>query len=361
MLYYLLYPLSDHWTLFNVFRYITFRSAAAAATAFLLCLLLGPMMIRRLHRLSVEQTIREEGPTSHQAKAGTPTMGGLLIILAVVVPTLLWTDLTNSFVWIQIIATIGFGMVGFVDDYAKVVKKRNLGLRAKSKMLFLLVISLGIAMWMYSLATQGVFLTELILPFFKNIHPDIGWLFIPFAILVMLGTSNAVNLTDGLDGLAIGSAGVSFAAFTLIAYLASHATMAAYLDIPHILAASELVVFGSAMCGASLGFLWYNAHPAEVFMGDTGALALGGALATMALLSGHPLLLVFVGGLFVIEALSVILQVGSYKVRKKRIFRMAPIHHHFELKGWHESKVIIRFWIIAVLMALMVLVTFKLR
>lgn len=361
MLYNLLYSLSDHWTVFNVIRYITFRSAASAATAFFLCLLLGPTVIRRLRQMSVSQSIREEGPSTHQTKAGTPTMGGLLIILAVIVPTLLWTDLANPFVWVQVTATLGFGLVGFFDDYAKVVKKQNLGLRAKAKMVFLLAVSVGVAVWMYALAQKGVFLTELVFPFFKEFHPDLGWWFIPFAVLVLLGTSNAVNLTDGLDGLAIGSAGVSFATFTIIAYLASHAKLADYLDIPHILAASELVVFGAAMCGASLGFLWYNAHPAEVFMGDTGALALGGALGTMALLSGHPILLVFVGGLFVIEALSVILQVGSYKVRKKRIFRMAPIHHHFELKGWHESKVIIRFWIVAVLMALIVLSTFKLR
>ncbi|MCB1042246.1 MAG: phospho-N-acetylmuramoyl-pentapeptide-transferase [Acidobacteria bacterium] len=361
MLYEFFDLLADKWSIFNVFRYVTFRSAIAAGTAFLICLLLGPWLIRFLQRVSFQQAIRDEGPASHQKKAGTPTMGGLLILAAVLIPTLLWTNLANPFVWIQITATLGFGFVGFIDDYAKVSRRQNLGLKAKGKMGLLVIVSLGLGIWMLSQARMGHFLTEIYFPFFKNYHPDLKLFFVPFAILVLIGTSNAVNLTDGLDGLAIGSSGIAFAAYTVIAYVASHFEIARYLDIPHIVLASELTVYGAAMCGASMGFLWHNAHPAEVFMGDTGALALGGALGTMALLTGHPLLLVVVGGLFVMEALSVIIQVLSYRWRKQRVFRMAPLHHHFELKGWHESKVIIRFWILALLFALLAVSTFKLR
>lgn len=361
MLYELFVWLSDKWSVFNVFRYVTFRSAVSAGTAFLICIGLGPWLIRYLRELSIRQSIREEGPASHQKKAGTPTMGGVLILTAVLIPTLLWTNLDNPFIWVQILATIGFGAVGFIDDYSKVSQNRNLGLRARGKMALLLAVAAVLALWMYGLAQSGDFLTELYFPFFKDFHPDLKWFYIPFAMLVLTGFSNAVNLTDGLDGLAIGSSGVAFAAFTVIAYVVSHIKMATYLDIPHIVLASELTVYGAAMCGASMGFLWYNAHPAEIFMGDTGALALGGALGCMALLTGHPLLLGVVGGLYVVEAMSVILQVASYRWRKKRIFRMAPLHHHFELKGWHESKVIIRFWIFAVLMAVLAMSTFKLR
>ncbi len=361
MLYELFFWLSQKWSIFNVFRYVTFRSAVSAGSAFLICLWMGPHLIRSLRQLSIRQAIREEGPASHQKKAGTPTMGGVLIIAAVLVPTLLWTNLRNPFVWVQILATLGFGAVGFIDDYAKVSRNQNLGLRAKGKMALLVAVAFILGLWIYWIARQGDFITEIYFPFFKNFHPNLGMAYVLFAVLVLICASNAVNLTDGLDGLAIGSSGVAFAAFTVIAYVASHIKMATYLDIPHIVLASELTVYGAAMCGASMGFLWYNAHPAEVFMGDTGALALGGALGTMALLTAQPLLLVVVGGLFVIEALSVILQVGSYKWRKKRIFRMAPLHHHFELKGWHESKVIIRFWILAVLFAVLAMSTFKLR
>jgi phospho-N-acetylmuramoyl-pentapeptide-transferase len=333
----------------------------AGFTSFVLSLFLGPILIRKLRELSIGQAIREEGPQSHQKKAGTPTMGGVLIMSTVIGATLLWADLNNEFIWVQLVATLGFGMVGFVDDRAKILKKHNLGLSARGKMAWLLAISLLIGAWMFSLAYRDLFITELYFPFFKNFHPDLFWLFIPFAILVLLAASNAVNLTDGLDGLAIGSSAIAFATYTLIAYVTSHAKIAGYLDIPHILSTAELTVFGGAMVGGCVGFLWYNAHPADVFMGDTGALALGGALGTMALLTGHPLLLVLVGGLFVIEVLSVILQVGSYKWRGRRIFKMAPIHHHFELKGWHESQVIIRFWIVALLFAILALSTFKLR
>ena len=272
-----------------------------------------------------------------------------------------WADLTNPFIWIQLFATVGFAGVGFVDDRAKILKQRNLGLTPRGKMGLLFVISLITGSWMYYLSTKGLFITELYFPFFKDFHPNLGIWFVPFAMIVLIATSNTVNLTDGLDGLAIGSSGIAFATFTLIAYVAGHIEMAQYLDIPHLVKSAELTVFGSAVVGACIGFLWFNAHPAMVFMGDTGALSLGGALGTFALLTGHPLLLVLVGGLFVIEGLSVILQVASFKFRGKRIFKMAPIHHHFELSGWHESQVIIRFWIISFLFAVLALSTFKLR
>jgi len=361
MLFELLTPLDSYNQIFNLFRYITVRAALAGASAFLLSLLLGPILIRRLRAMSIGQSIREEGPESHQKKAGTPTMGGVLIVATVTISTLLWADLSNSFVWIQLFATVGFALVGFIDDRAKVLKNHNLGLSARGKMGWLITVALIASVWMYSLSPDGTFTTELYFPFFKEWHPDLGIFYIPFAILVLLSTTNAVNLTDGLDGLAIGSSGIAFATYTLIAYVSSRADFVVYLEIPHIVASGELTVYGAAMAGACMGFLWFNAHPADVFMGDTGALALGGALGAMALMTGHPLLLLIVGGLFVIEALSVIIQVGSFRLRGKRVFRMAPIHHHFELEGWHESKVIIRFWIAAMLFAILALSTFKLR
>ncbi|CAM2065992.1 phospho-N-acetylmuramoyl-pentapeptide-transferase [Sulfidibacter corallicola] len=361
MLYFLLAPYAELSSLFNIFRYITVRSALSGSTAFLLCLMLGPMVIRKLQAMSIGQEIREEGPQSHKKKAGTPTMGGVLILTAVLLSTLLWADLDNNMIWIQMIATLGFGLVGFIDDLSKILKRRNLGLTAKRKFLYLTLIGGTVAVWMFFLARAGEYTTELYVPFFKNFHPEMSFLFIPFAMIVLLGASNAVNLTDGLDGLAIGASGVAFSTYTVIAYLTSHITMANYLAIPHVPHTGELVVYGAAMAGACMGFLWHNAHPADVFMGDTGALSLGGALGTMALLTTHSLLLIIVGGLFVIEALSVILQVASYKWRKKRIFLMSPIHHHFELKGWHESQVIIRFWMISILFAILALSTLKLR
>ncbi len=361
MLFYLLAPYADTLSIANFFRYITVRSALAGSSAFLLCLLLGPMVIRQLRALSIGQEIREEGPQSHQKKAGTPTMGGVLILTAVLLSTLLWANLANPMIWIQILATIGFGAVGAIDDTSKVLKKRNLGLTAKRKFALLSLVGAGVALGMLYLSMWGGFTTELYVPFFKHFHPDLQWLFLPFALIVLLGASNAVNLTDGLDGLAIGASGVAFSTYTIIAYLTSHITMANYLAIPHVPLTGELVVYGAAMAGACMGFLWHNAHPADVFMGDTGALSLGGALGTMALLTTHSVLLVLVGGLFVIEALSVILQVASYKWRKKRIFLMSPIHHHFELKGWHESKVIVRFWMVSILFAILALSTLKLR
>lgn len=361
MLYQLLVQLTEDISFFNVFRYSTVRAALAGSTAFLICVFWGPAFIRKLKSFSIGQSIREEGPKSHQKKAGTPTMGGVLILGALLLGVLLWSDLSNPFVWVQIFATISFGLVGVIDDAAKVMKRKNLGLTAKGKMGLLLIVALFTSGWMYYLAQKGLFTTELYFPFFKNLHPDLGIFFIPFAVFVLIAATNAVNLTDGLDGLAIGSSGIAFVTYTIFAYVTSNANTASYLALPHIVEAYELVVFGAAMTGACLGFLWHNAHPADVFMGDTGALLLGGALGTMALLTAQPLVLVIVGGLFVIEALSVILQVGSYKFRKKRIFLMAPIHHHFELKGWHESKVIIRFWIVAILLAILALSTLKLR
>lgn len=361
MLYQLLVQLTDNWSFFNVFRYSTVRAALAGSTAFLITVYMGPAFISKLKSFSIGQSIREEGPKSHQKKAGTPTMGGVLILGALLTGVLLWADWSNPFVWVQLFATVCFGLVGVIDDAAKVMKRKNLGLSAKGKMALLFVVALIVAVWMYFLAQKGHFTTELYFPFFKNLHPDLGIFFIPFAIFILLAATNAVNLTDGLDGLAIGISGIAFVTYTIFAYVTANIHMAEYLAIPHIVAAYELVVFGAAMAGACLGFLWHNAHPADVFMGDTGALLLGGALGTMAILTAQPLVLVIVGGLFVVETLSVILQVGSYKFRKKRIFLMAPIHHHFELKGWHESKVIIRFWIISILLAIMALSTLKLR
>lgn len=361
MLLELLTSLDRYIGFFNVFRYITVRAALAGVTAFILSLILGPMLIRKLQQMSIGQSIREEGPKSHQSKAGTPTMGGVLIVGTVVLSTVLWADWRNGFIWPQLFATVAFGAVGFIDDRAKILKNQNLGLSARGKMFFLLSAAVITAGWMYWLSSQQLFITEIYFPFFKDFHPDLGLLFVPFAVLVLLSTSNAVNLTDGLDGLAIGSSGIAFATYSLIAYVSSHIDFSGYFDIAHIAAAGELTIFGAAMAGAALGFLWFNAHPAEVFMGDTGALALGGALGAMALLTGHPLLLVIVGGLFVMEALSVIIQVGSFKLRGKRVFKMAPIHHHFELLGWHESKVIIRFWVVALLFSIFALATFKLR
>lgn len=361
MFYLLLYPLHSSFGAFNVFRYITFRTAMATMTALLVSLLLGPVLIRGLRQIQIGQEIREEGPSSHQAKRGTPTMGGLLIILAVVLPTLLWADLRNSFVWIAVGATVSFGAIGFLDDYIKVVRRRNLGLRAGMKMLAQIGVALvlgGLAIW---LAREGLFDTTLVVPFFKTIRPDLGWFFLAFAALVLVGSANAVNLTDGLDGLAIGSLMIAWGTFLVLTYAAGHAIVADYLGIANVKGTGELTIFCGAVVGASLGFLWFNSHPAEIFMGDVGSMAMGGALGTVALIIKQEVLLILVGGLFVVEALSVILQVGSYKLRGRRIFRMSPIHHHFELGGWSESKVVIRFWILAILFSLLALATLKLR
>lgn len=358
MIYNLLAPLATEVGVLNVFRYITFRSVWALLTALILSILFGPAMIRWLQRVKCGQYIREDGP-AHQAKQGTPTMGGIMIIFSVSLSTLLWGDLTNIYVWLTLLAFIGFGAVGFADDYIKIVKRRNKGLSAKAKF-FLQCAVAGAAL--YVLIQQPAYSTELAVPFFKNFTPDLGWFYLPFAVVVMVGASNAVNLTDGLDGLAIGPMIVAMACFAIFIYVSGHAQMAEYLAIPNVIGIGEVTVFCGAMVGAGLGFLWFNAHPAQVFMGDVGSLSLGGALGFVAVLAKQELLLAIVGGVFVFETLSVILQVGYFKLTGgKRIFMMAPLHHHFELKGIPESKIIVRFWILSILMALMALSTLKLR
>ncbi len=361
MLFRLLYPLHEGIGLFNVFRYITFRSALAALTALLVSLLLGPWMIARLRRRQIGQEIREEGPASHQSKRGTPTMGGLLIVPSIILPTLLWADIQNPFIWIVCGSTIAFGAIGFWDDYLKVSKKRNLGLTARSKFALQIGTALAVGAVLIVLSYLNLYSTRLAFPFFKALRPELGFFYAAFVVLVLVGSANAVNLTDGLDGLAIGSVLIAAGTFTILTYATGHAKIAEYLGIPFVKGSGELAVFSAAMVGASLGFLWFNCHPAEIFMGDVGSMALGGALGTLAVLIKQELLLVLVGGLFVIEAFSVILQVGSFKSRGVRIFRMAPLHHHFELSGWNETKVVIRFWILALIFSLLSLATLKLR
>ncbi|MGQ0722575.1 MAG: phospho-N-acetylmuramoyl-pentapeptide-transferase [Candidatus Eiseniibacteriota bacterium] len=361
MLYELLYPLRDEFFAFNVFRYITFRSAYSALTAFLLALALGPWVISKLREKGIVKRVREEGPESHQGKTGTPTMGGLLLICAITVPTLLWADLNNREVRIALFATIWLGALGFLDDYLQVVRKRPKGLIGRAKLAGQITLGLLASASILLTLDRGEIATATTMPFLKERVLDLGWLYVPFVVLVLTGTSNAVNLTDGLDGLAIGTVVFAAVAFALLSYVSGHSKIAEYLQILYVPGAGELTVFCAAVFGASLGFLWYNSHPAEIFMGDTGSLALGGALGIVAILIKMELILVIVGGLFVVEALSVILQVGSYRLRGKRIFKMAPIHHHFELMGWPESKVVIRFWIVAGLLALLSLSTLKLR
>ncbi len=377
MLYYLLYELlRRYFSPLNVFRYITVRTVYASLTAMFLALVFGPWLIRKLRELQIGQYIREEGPQEHKKKAGTPTMGGVLIVLSTAVPVLLWADLRNAFVLIALFALLGFAAIGFIDDYAKVSKQRNLGLTPKRKFSLQILISLVVGASLLVLATYSAYSTQLMLPFLKRMHPDLvihslinskhfwPFAFIPFLVfvaVVIAGSSNAVNLTDGLDGLAIGCTVIAAGALTVLTYVSSNYRWANYLEIQYIPRVGELTVFCGALVGASLGFLWYNAHPAEVFMGDVGSLSLGGTLGVIAVIIKQEVLLFFVGGVFVIEALSVILQVGSFKLRGKRIFRMAPIHHHFELMGWSESKVIVRFWIAALVFALFALTTLKLR
>jgi phospho-N-acetylmuramoyl-pentapeptide-transferase len=364
MLYHLLYPLHTEFAVLNVVRYITFRTAAASLTALAIGLLLGPLFIRKLREFQIGQVIRQEGPATHRTKAGTPTMGGLLILTSVLVPTLLWADLRNPIVWTAVISTTSFGVIGFVDDYLKIVRRSHHGLRPRYKMLWQAIIGVGVGIALLYLAAQipSLYNTRLIFPFFKRIIPDLGWFYLPFAALVLVGATNAVNLTDGLDGLAISVFGVAAAAFTALAYVSTHAVFANYLQlVPLSPAAAELTIFCGALVGASLAFLWYNSFPADIFMGDVGSLALGGALGTVALLIKQEFLLVIVGGIFVMEALSVIIQVASFKLTGKRVFRMAPLHHHFELIGWSEPKVIARFLIVAIIFALFSLTTLKLR
>ncbi|MBI3351250.1 MAG: phospho-N-acetylmuramoyl-pentapeptide-transferase [Nitrospirae bacterium] len=358
MLYSLLYPLHTHYAFLNVFRYITFRAIYATLTALIISFLLGPYLIKMLQGWKIGQQIRAIGPQSHQVKSGTPTMGGILILIAIILATLLWADLKNRYIWLVILATVGFGMVGFWDDYLKVVRKKSDGLLPRYKFgLQLLIASLIAIILFYSPAYS----TKLNFPFFKHFLPDLGWFYVPFIIFIIVGASNAVNLTDGLDGLAIGPIIVTSVAYLIVAYVSGNHKFAEYLLIPYIEGSGELSVFCGAIIGASLGFLWFNAYPASVFMGDVGSLPIGGALGTVAIVSKHELLLLLVGGIFVIEALSVITQVISYKTRGRRVFLMSPIHHHFELKGWHESKVVVRFWIIAIILALLSLSTLKLR
>ena len=358
MLYHLLFPLRDLWSVFNVFQYLTFRSALAGATAVLLSLLLGPATIRWLRRLSVGQSIREEGPERHREKAGTPTMGGVLIVAAVAIPTLLWANLRNEYVWVALLALLGFGAVGFVDDFLKVRRRRSLGLTARGKMALQLVVGAAVGVILLVLPEHQ---EELHFPFFKNLILPLGVLYLPFVMLVLVGASNAVNLTDGLDGLAIGATLIAAATYAIFSYIAGHVIAADYLQVAHVPGAGEVAIVCAAMVGASIGFLWFNAHPAEMFMGDVGSLALGGSIGTVAVVAKQELLLVLVGGLFVTEALSVIVQVASYRFRGRRVLRMAPIHHHFELIGWSETKIVVRFWIAAILFSFLALSTLKLR
>ncbi len=358
MLYHLLYPLHSEYSVFYIFRYITFRTIYATITALVISFILGPWLIDKLSRLQIGQSIRKVGPESHFKKEGTPTMGGTLILLAIVLPTLLWTDLSNVYVWVTLLVTIGFGVVGFFDDYRKVKSKSSDGLSARQKMLSLtlLATTAGIILYLYP-----PFQTTLAVPFFKGLLPDLGVFYIPFAVLVIVGASNAVNLTDGLDGLAIGPTIIASGTYLLFAYLAGNARLSSYLQISSVQGAGELAVLCGAMVGAGLGFLWFNTYPAQVFMGDVGSLSLGGALGTIAVITKQEIVLVIVGGIFVVEALSVIFQVTSFRLWGRRIFRMAPLHHHFELKGWAEPKIIVRFWIISIILALVALSTLKLR
>ena len=378
MLYWLLYEkLYIYFHPFRIFRFLTFRTAFASLTALLIALFIGPFVIQKLKEFQIGQFVREDGPQSHLKKSGTPTMGGVLIGIAILLPTILWSDPANPFVWITVFATVAFGAIGFADDFIKVVQRRSLGLTARQKLVLQCAAALLVALALVTLAQFKMFSTRMSVPFAKGLRPDLLWhgwptmvphlgllIFAPFVIwvvLVLVGSSNAVNLTDGLDGLAIGCTIVAAAALTVLTYVSGHVVFADYLELQRMPLVSELTVFCGSMVGASIGFLWYNAHPAEIFMGDVGSLALGGAIGTVAILIRQELLLPFIGGIFVIEALSVLLQVGSYKLRKKRIFKMAPLHHHFEQLGWCESKVITRFWIGALVFALFALTTLKLR
>jgi phospho-N-acetylmuramoyl-pentapeptide-transferase len=378
MLYWLLYEkLFPNFSPLRVFRYVTFRAAFASLTALFLCMVLGPWLIAKLRRFQIGQHIREDGPKSHQKKAGTPTMGGVLIVIAIVLPTLLWANLTNAYVWIAMFAIVAFGAIGFWDDYSKIRRQRNLGITGRRKFAAQCLVAIAIGCLLLVLRAHGGYSTEMNVPFFKGFKPSLVIdsllanpftymfafsAFFLFLVFIIVGSSNAVNLTDGLDGLAIGLMIIAAGAMTVLTYMSGHAAFANYLDLVRLPGASELTIFCAAMTGASLGFLWYNAHPAEIFMGDVGSLALGGTMGVVAVLIKQEILLAFIGGVYVIEALSVILQVASYRLRGgKRIFKMAPLHHHFEALGWTESKIIVRFWITGLVMALFALTTLKLR
>jgi phospho-N-acetylmuramoyl-pentapeptide-transferase len=377
LLYWLLYQkLYPFFHPFRIFRFLTFRTAFASLTALLIALFIGPYVIQKLREFQIGQYIREDGPQSHQKKSGTPTMGGVLIVIAILLPTVLWSDPSNPLVWITVCSTLAFGAIGFTDDYIKVVRKRNLGLSARAKLFWQGLAAALVSCTLVLMEQFKLFATRLTVPFFKSLRPDMQWhwigtiphlgllMFLPFVVfvtLVLVLTSNAVNLTDGLDGLAIGCTIIAAGALAVLTYVSGHVVFADYLELQRMPMVSELTVFCGAMVGASIGFLWYNAHPAEVFMGDVGSLALGGAIGTVAVIIRQELLLPFIGGIFILEAASVILQVGSYKLRRKRIFKMAPLHHHFEQLGWSESKIIVRFWIGALVFALFALTTLKLR
>jgi phospho-N-acetylmuramoyl-pentapeptide-transferase len=352
--------LSEYLSAFTVVRYLTLRAIMGVLTALAISLIFGPVMIRRLQRLQIGQSIRSDGPQSHLSKSGTPTMGGALILMAIFVSSLLWSDLSNRYVWVVLVVTFVFGAVGWVDDYRKVVEKNSRGLPARWKYLWQSVAGLGAAIFLYVTAVSPAE-TQLIVPFFKDVALPLGIFYVVLSYFVIVGTSNAVNLTDGLDGLAIMPTVLVGGALGVIAYLVGNSQFSAYLHIPYIIGAGELVVFCSALVGAGFGFLWFNTYPAQVFMGDVGALALGAALGVIAVIVRHEIVLFIMGGIFVLETVSVILQVASFKMRGKRIFRMAPIHHHFELKGWPEPRVIVRFWIITVMLVLFGLATLKLR
>lgn len=360
MLYELLYSLQDYFSPFNVFRYITFRTSLAALTAFVVTFVVAPHIIRWLKKISMTQQIRDDGPKTHYSKAGTPTMGGLIILASIVVSMLMWGNFRNIYILIVMFALLGFGLIGFVDDYLKAVKKNPKGLRALYKFGSQAALALAIGIFLY-LNPKDPYNTVLSVPFFKKWLFDLGILYIPFAVFVMVGSSNAVNLTDGIDGLAIGLVGIATLANGALVYLSGHAEFARYLQLLYLPGIGELTVFCGAMFGSALGFLWYNAYPAEVFMGDVGSLGLGGALGTLAVVTKHEIVLAIVGGIFVIETLSVVLQVSSFKLTGRRVFKMAPIHHHFELKGWPEPKIITRFWIVGIILALFSLATLKLR
>lgn len=359
MLYHFLFPLSSVFSIFNVFRYITFRCFGAALTAFLIILFLGPPFIRYIRSRQIGQVIREDGPASHFSKKGVPTMGGLLIIFTIVNATLLWVNLTNRFVWLILFITLWYGAIGAVDDLRKIKKKNSKGLSARGKMVLQI---LGACLVGWYLHVYPGFDGHLSIPFFKHFSPDLGFFYIPFAILVIVGASNAVNLTDGLDGLVTGPTVITSTVYIVFSYLAGHAVLAGYLSIPHIVGAGEVAVFCSAITGACLGFLWFNSFPAQIFMGDVGSLPLGAALGTVAVITKQEILLAIVGGIFVMEALSVIIQVGFFKMTGgRRIFLMAPFHHHFEKKGWAEPKVVVRFWIVSIVLGLVALASLKLR
>ena len=356
MIYHLLYPLYTTHIVFNVLKYISFRTISATLTSLIISFILGPWLIKKLKQLHVEQIVREDVPSRHIEKNGTPTMGGSLIIIAVIGSTLLWSNLKNLYIWLVLFTTISFALLGFLDDYIKI--KRGKGISGKKKMVFQSAIALVGAVILFTFLD---FVPQVTFPFFKNIRPDLGVCYLFLIIFVLVGTSNAVNLTDGLDGLAIGPVMITAGTFALFTYLAGHYEFAHYLQIPYVRGSGELSVFCGAVVGAGLGFLWFNAYPAQIFMGDTGSIALGGALGMVAIITKQEILLALVGGIFVIEALSVIIQVGVFKLKRKRVFRMAPLHHHFELKGWAEPKIIVRFWVVTIILGLIAISTLKLR